>query len=405
MKRYVWIVILASMLIGLVACESNGETTPTPQAMDEFTPMVSVTGRVAPAQWATVGAQTGGMVEAMVVEVGDAAAEEDVLVRLDDADAALALKQAQATLASAEAQAARLRAGPREEEVAVAEAQLEASRAQISQAAAQRDRLTSGALEAEIKAAEAQVASAEVERLVARQEHDKTMECHTITKPDGATEEICPQLGTMEERARFALHAAEEALQASHTQLEATQSGAGDQERAANASVWAAVAQRDAAEAQIDLLKAGASEEEIAVAEAAVQEAKVAVEAAQVRLERMRIRAPFAGVVGDVHTRMGEFISPGQPLITLGDLETLRIETTDLDEIDVGQIAVGQEATVTFDAFPDRTFIGTITRISPMAASDGGGVNYTAIIELEAWASDIRWGMTAFVDIEVPASK
>ena len=126
MKRYVWIVILASMLIGLVACESNGEAEPTPQAVEEFTPMVSVTGRVAPAQWATVGAQTGGMVEAVIVEVGDTAAAEDVLVRLDDADAELALKQAQATLASAEAQAARLRAGPREEEVAVAEAQLEA---------------------------------------------------------------------------------------------------------------------------------------------------------------------------------------------------------------------------------------------------------------------------------------
>ncbi len=404
MKRYVWIVILALMLVGLVACESNGEAEPTPQAMEEFTPMVSVTGRVAPAQWATIGAQTGGMVEAVIVEVGDAAAAEDVLVRLDDADAELALKQARATLASAEAQAARLKAGPREEEVAVAKAQLEASKAQISQAAAQRDRLTSGALEAEVKAAEAQVASAETEQLVARQQHDQTMECHTITRPDGETEEICPLLGTMEERARFARRAAEEALQAAHAQLTAAQSGAGDQERAANASVWAATAQRDAAQAQIDLLKAGVRAEEIAVAEAAVQEAQTAVEAAQLRLERTEIRAPFAGAIGDVHARVGEFISPGQPLITLGDLETLRIETTDLDEIDVGQISVGQKATVTFDAFPDRTFVGTITRISPMAASDGGGVNYTAIIELEEWASDIRWGMTAFVDIEVPES-
>ncbi len=405
MKRYVWIGILILTLVSLVACESTGEAEPTPQAVEEFTPMVSVTGRVAPAQWATVGAQTSGMVEAVNVEVGDTVAAEDVLVRLDDADAQLALKQAQATLASAEAQAARLKVGPRDEEVAVAEAQLEASKAQISQAAAQRDRLTSGALDAEIKAAEAQVASAEAERLVARQQHDQTMECYDVTKPDGTKEEVCPQLGTMEERARFALRAAEEALQAAHAQLTAAQSGAEDQERAANAGVWAAAAQRDVAQAQIDLLKAGVRAEEIAVAEAAVQEAKVAVEAAQLRLERTEIRAPFAGAVGDVHARVGEFVAPGQPQITLGDLETLRIETTDLDEIDVGQISVGQEATVTFDAFPDRTFVGTITRISPMAASDGGGVNYTVIIELEAWAPEIRWGMTAFVDIEVPISE
>jgi multidrug efflux pump subunit AcrA (membrane-fusion protein) len=397
--------MLVLVLVSLVACEATGEAEPTPQAVEEFTPMVSVTGRVVPAQWATVGAQTSGMVEAVNVAVGDTVAAEDVLVRLDDADAQLALKQAQATLASAEAQVARLKVGPREEEVAVAEAQLEASRAQISQAAAQRDRLTSGALDAEIKAAEAQVASAEAERLVARQQHDQTMECHEITKPDGTKEEICPQLGTMEERARFALRAAEEALQAAHAQLTAAESGAEDQERAANASVWAAAAQRDVAQAQIDLLKAGVRAEEIAVAEAAVQEAQVAVEAAELRLERTEIRAPFAGTVGDVHARVGEFVAPGQPQVTLGDLETLRIETTDLDEIDVGQISVGQEATVTFDAFPDRTFVGTITRISPMAASDGGGVNYTVIIELEEWAPEIRWGMTAFVDIEVPISE
>jgi hypothetical protein len=35
-----------------------------------------------------------------------------------------------------------------------------------------------------------------------------------------------------------------------------------------------------------------------------------------------------------------------------------------------------------------------------MAESDGGGVNYTAIVEFQELAPAIRWGMTAFVDIE-----
>jgi hypothetical protein len=36
-----------------------------------------------------------------------------------------------------------------------------------------------------------------------------------------------------------------------------------------------------------------------------------------------------------------------------------------------------------------------------MAEQEGGGVNYTAVVELDSLDSQIRWGMTAFVDIEV----
>ena len=41
------------------------------------------------------------------------------------------------------------------------------------------------------------------------------------------------------------------------------------------------------------------------------------------------------------------------------------------------------------------------TTTNPMLSdSDGGGVNYTAIVELQGLDPAIRWGMTAFVDIE-----
>jgi multidrug resistance efflux pump len=102
-----------------------------------------------------------------------------------------------------------------------------------------------------------------------------------------------------------------------------------------------------------------------------------------------------------VNVREGEQVQQGSLILTLGDLSTLRVETTDLDEIDVAQIALGQEADITFDAFPDRVFTGRVIRINPMSEPGGGGVNYTTIIELEELAPEIRWGMTAFVDIEV----
>jgi hypothetical protein len=55
---------------------------------------------------------------------------------------------------------------------------------------------------------------------------------------------------------------------------------------------------------------------------------------------------------------------------------------------------------IAFDALPDRVFDGLVTRISPMAEPGSGGVHYTVIVELQEMDPVLRWGMTAFVDIE-----
>jgi multidrug resistance efflux pump len=120
-----------------------------------------------------------------------------------------------------------------------------------------------------------------------------------------------------------------------------------------------------------------------------------------VALARCEIRSPFDGTVGAIQVRAGELVVPNQPLVTLGDLATLRVETTDLGEFDVARVTVGQEATITFDALPNQTFTGRLTRIDPMADPGSGGVNYTAVVELDEIPDQVRWGMTAFVDIEV----
>jgi multidrug resistance efflux pump len=169
----------------------------------------------------------------------------------------------------------------------------------------------------------------------------------------------------------------------------------------AEAAIRAAEAQRAVAEAQLALARTGVAGEEIALAETDVAQAQAALDEAQLRLERCERLAPFDGTVGMVNVREGEQVQQGDPILTLGDLSTLRVETTDLDEIDVARIAVGQRADITFDAFPDRVFTGRVIRVDPMAESGGGGVNYTTIIELEDLAPEIRWGMTAFVDIDV----
>jgi len=392
------LVTLAMLLSG---CGGSTEATPTPQVTMAPPPMpqVSVKGEVVPAVWATLSAQTGGTVLEVLVEPGDELAAGDLLIRFDPTNVQLAVQRAEVALESAQAQLAHLKAGPRPEQVAAAEAHIEAARAALSQAAAQRDQLKSGTTDAEIAAAQADVAAAQAEQLVARDAHDQTMKCYDIP---GSDDKACPLLGPLEEQARFRLHAADEALAAAQARLDALVAGADDQIRAADAAVWATDARLEVAQAELALLQAGATVEEIAIAQVAVEEAEVALAEARVALEHCEIRAPIAGTAGAVRVRMGESVVPGQPLITLGDLTTLRIETTDLDDVDVAQVRLNQPAAVTFDALPGRVFTGRVARISPMAEPDlAGGDNYTVIVALDELAPEIRWGMDAFVTLEV----
>jgi multidrug efflux pump subunit AcrA (membrane-fusion protein) len=400
MKKCMWVVFFL-LILSASGCDAGDATPVTPEAELPFTPMVSVTGEVVPAVWATLSAQAGGTVEQVLVEPGDEVAEGEALVIFEDTDAQLAVQRADAALRATLAELALLEAGPRAEEIAVAEAQIEAARAALAQAAAQRDQLKAGGPEAEIAAARAQLAAAEAEQRVAWEQHDKTMKCYQVTQPDGTKSKVCPTLGTLEEQARLALQAADQAVAAAQARLQASTEGAGDQVAAAESAAWAAAAQRDVAQAQLALLEAGATEEQVAIVQAAVAQAQVELDAAQVALERCTLRAPFAGTVGDVRARVGELITPGVPVVTVGDLGTLRVETTDLDEIDVAQVREGQKVTVTFDALPDQVYVGWVTRIDPMADPDAGGVNYTVVVALEEVDPAVRWGMTAFVDVEV----
>ncbi len=397
-QAFVELVVVALLLS---ACGLGAEPTPTPLPEQTFASVVSVTGEVVPAEWTTVSAQVGGTAVDVLVEPGDEVAVDDPLVRLDPADAEFAVERAQAALEAAQLQLALLESRPRPEDVAVAEAQVRAADPGIDQAQARLAQLRAGSLDAEIAGARVQVTLKQIDELVAYEFHEDTMTCVNVKIPGESEKEICPLLGPTEEKARFRLHAVREELEAARSRLQALIGQKDDRLRAAEAAVQTAEKQQDAAESQLAQVKVGPAAEEIAAAEAAIQQAEVALEKAEVALTRTEVRAPLAGTIGMVQVREHELVAPGQPLVTLGETTTLRVETTDLDEIDVARVQVGQDVDVTFDALPDRVFVGHVKRISPMAEPDGGGVNYTAVVELESLDPQIRWGMTAFVDIEV----
>lgn len=388
MRKITFLIIVGLLAVGLVGCEEQGGEEVT-EAETRVIPDVSVTGEVVPAVWASVSAQSGGSVVEVLVEPGDVVAANAVLVRLDTADAELALQQAEAALAAVQAQLAILEAPARPAEIAAAQAGVGSAEAALSQATAERNRLAAGAISAEIAAAESALAEAEALWKEAQLYYDSVR-----VRADELDDWI-------EQEAALRLQAAEQGVKAAQMRLALTRATVEARLQEADAMVDGATAGRDGAQARLDLVQAGATAEQIAVAQAGISQAQVALDAALLALERAEVKAPFAGTVGMVDTRAGELIVAGQPLITLGDLDTLRIETTDLDEIDVTRVHVGQLVDVSFDALPEQVFVGEITRISPMAAPGSGGVNYTVVVVLDEVDPAVKWGMTAFVDIEL----
>ncbi len=393
------IVLTLVLVLFVTGCSGqSAKPTPTPQA--QIVPaVVSASGKLLPAKWATVSFQSGGRVTEVHVQAGDPVEAGQVLVRLDDVDAKLGLAQAEAALKVAQAQLAQTRAGARPAEIAAAKQGVNEASAAADAAAAQLAQLQSGARAADIAAAEAEVARLAAELDRAQKAYDGVVAGRAAAKEYGVPG---GGLGQYEEQMRAQLNAVRASYGVAQKRLEQIKAGPTKNELdAARANVAAARAAQARAQAQFDLVKAGATAEQIAIAEANVAQAQVTVDVARATVDKLQLKAPFAGTVGNLYVREGERLAPDQQVLTLGELTSLRVETTDLSEIDVARVAVGQPVNVTFDAIKGKTLNGQVARIAPMSSQGQGGVNYTVIVELDQLDPALRWGMTAFTDIQV----
>jgi len=104
-------------------------------------------------------------------------------------------------------------------------------------------------------------------------------------------------------------------------------------------------------------------------ARARVGQARASLDVARVALGKTVLRAPFDGVVAEISTEEGEWVTPSPPglpippVLELFDPDDLYVSAP-LDEVDVGRVKAGATVRVTFDAFPGRTFAGKVTRVA-----------------------------------------
>ncbi|MBN2394598.1 MAG: HlyD family efflux transporter periplasmic adaptor subunit, partial [Anaerolineae bacterium] len=137
-------------------------------------------------------------------------------------------------------------------------------------------------------------------------------------------------------------------------------------------------------------------------AQARLEQAQVAVTRIQAQIADATLYAPFAGTVSDVPVKVGDTVTPGQPIMMLAALAQLRARTKDLTELDVVRITEGQAVIVTVEALPDVNLSGKVARIELQAEDYRGDVVYPVIIALDETPAELRWGMTALVEIESP---
>ncbi len=122
------------------------------------------------------------------------------------------------------------------------------------------------------------------------------------------------------------------------------------------------------------------------------------LQAEQIRkqIEDGKIISPISGIVTDKRMEPGEFTNPGTVIATVVDISRLKAVVM-VDEQVIYQLAEGQEAQISSDLFPGKTFTGTITYLSPEADANH---NYRVEITIpNQQGVELRSG--AFVMVEL----
>jgi RND family efflux transporter MFP subunit len=117
----------------------------------------------------------------------------------------------------------------------------------------------------------------------------------------------------------------------------------------------------------------------VARAKSGLEAAEVRLRKAQLDLQRTRLGSPFAGRIADVKVTPGQWVQQGAELMTVVDLDPIRVEVQVL-ESEVGFLAPGRVARVSFAAFPAEPFTGRVETINPVVESGTRTARVTVLV-------------------------
>ncbi len=142
----------------------------------------------------------------------------------------------------------------------------------------------------------------------------------------------------------------------------------------------------------------------------AIQSAGESLRSAELNMNNMQeamnnytVTSPISGTIIEKNAKAGDALATGADLCTIYDLSYL-VMVINVDELQVSSLSVGQSVQVTADAVPDKTYIGTVTRVSMKGNSNGGTTTYPVTVRIDE-TDGLRPGMNANAEIVVAEAK
>jgi RND family efflux transporter MFP subunit len=118
-------------------------------------------------------------------------------------------------------------------------------------------------------------------------------------------------------------------------------------------------------------------------AETGVADAKARLATAERQLGYTQLRAPIAGVVSERHVNPGDVVSSGNPLFTVVDPSSLRLEAQ-VPVSALGSLKVGTAVPFSIDGYGSRSFEGRVLRINPTVDPASRQVRVTVALPNES---------------------
>lgn len=113
---------------------------------------------------------------------------------------------------------------------------------------------------------------------------------------------------------------------------------------------------------------------------ARLESTRATLQLSQARLDKTDVDAPFAGMLGLRRVSPGDYVTPGQDLVNLEDIDPIKVDFR-IPERYLSSLSTGQLIRVHVDAFPGRSFDGEVYAIDPQIDPAGRSIAIRAYID------------------------
>lgn len=318
---------------------------------------VPVTGSLKALESVDLSPKQGGRLVEVSVREGDPVAAGQVVARIDATDLNAQVRSAQAQVQVARAAVAQAEAAYQQQIVTTrtgiqsAEAGLRSARARLSEVRA-------GSRRQEVAQAEAQVEVARANTRKAQQDYERY---RNLLREGAVAEAVFDQYRNALEVARAEQRRTEQALSLAQEGARAQEI---EQQTQAVRQAEETLRQARAGNAQNQVRRAA-----VLSARASLRQAQSGLSIAEQALRDAVVRSPIAGRVASRTADPGQVVSSGTKILSVVALRSVYFEPT-VPDVEVGRIRRGQPVLVSVDAFPGRTFNGTVSRVYPSGSAE-----------------------------------